>query len=389
MTKEKSSIEHRLYSEGDRGSLRFYQLSKEILLNDKYERLSHGATLLYALLFDRLQLSISNNRKDDQGRYFLQFKVKPAQGDLRPRREKPQAERSLTEVLRSNAKTITKYKNELKDAELLLEVKEGLGRVNRMYLAKPCTGEDTPPDTTENPALEENLPTDATEKTSQGEGVMSPQTTQEIHQRQGILSPQTTQKLHPSEGILPPQTTRKSPLGVDIITTQRGSKIPPNDTDLNKTYSNDTDLSEINPSKENETTNKNCRLNSLNQEPLKAREGMKTHDEVHQVLQEKYGKELLGEAITIIKRQNVSTFGYEKYLSKILEDLTGRKKSQINFQSSPKVDTHPQPQPTTPGSAKKSYHLRKSRYRDLSEDVLNARIEAKNAASRDKSSVTS
>jgi len=374
MTKEKSSIEHRLYSEKDRGSLRFYQLSKEIVLNDKYETLSHGATLLYALLFDRLQLSISNNRKDDQGRYYLQFKVKPAQGDLRPRKEKPQAERSLTEVLRSNAKTITKYKKELKDAELLLEVKEGLGKVSRLYLAKPCTGEDTPPETAENPTLEGNLPIGATDKTSQGEGV---------------LSLQTTQKVHPSEGILPPQTTRILPHGGGIITPQRGSELPPNDTDLNKTYSNDTDLSEINPSKENETTNKNCRLNSLNQEPLKAREGMKTHDEVHQVLQEKYGKELLGEAITIIKRQNVSTFGYEKYLSKILEDLTGRKKSQINFQSSPKVDTHPQPQPTTPGSAKKSYHLRKSRYRDLSEDVLNARIEAKNAASRDKSSVTS
>jgi len=332
MTKEKSSIEHRLYSEGDRGSLRFYQLSKEILLNDRYERLSHGATLLYALLFDRLQLSISNSRKDDQGRYFLQFKVKPAQGDLRPRSEKPQAERSLTEVMRSNAKTITKYKKELKDAELLLEIKEGLGKVSRLYLAKPCTGED----------------------------------------------------------LLPPQTTRKFPLEGGIITPQKGSKIPPNDTDLNKTYPNDTDYSEINLSKENESTNKNCRLSNLNQEPLKPREGMKTHDEVHRVLQEKYGKELLGEAITIIQRRNVTTFGYEKYLSKILEDLTGRKKSQISFQSSPKVDTQPKAQtPSSREKSKASYHLKESRYRNLSEDVLNARIEAKNAASRDKSSVTS
>jgi len=382
MTKEKSSIEHRLYSEGDRGSLRFYQLSKEILLNDKYERLSHGATLLYALLFDRLQLSISNNRKDDQGRYFLQFKVKPAQGDLRPRREKPQAERSLTEVLRSNAKTITKYKNELKDAELLLEVKEGLGRVNRMYLAKPCTGEDTPPDTTENPALEENLPTDATEKTSQGEGVMSPQTTQEIHQRQGILSPQTTQKIHPSEGILPPQTTRKLPLGGGIITPQRGSELPPNDTDLNETYFNDTDFNEINQSNKNKADRKESLLtdntltafspgvrNAVQNPKPRQNFGIKSHDEIHKTLVEAYGKELLSEGLAIIENRVVSKYGYQKYLTKILEDLTGRRKSQGLYKSSEKGRTSTEP--------KTAFHLRESRYRNMSEEELLAGIRRK------------
>jgi|GEM_PF-1847091 len=382
MTKEKSSIEHRLYSEGDRGSLRFYQLSKEILLNDKYERLSHGATLLYAILFDRLQLSISNNRKDDQGRYFLQFKVKPAQGDLRPRREKPQAERSLTEVLRSNAKTITKYKNELKDAELLLEVKEGLGRVNRMYLAKPCTGKDTPPETTVNPASEENLPIDATEKTSQGEVVLPPQITQEIHSSEGIFPPQTTRKVHPSEGIFPPQKTRKLPLGGGIITPQRGSEIPPNDTDLNNTYFNDTDFSEINRSKKNETDRKEGQLTDStstdsspkvrnavqNPKPMQ-NFGINNHDEIHKMLAETYGKELLSEGLAIIENRVVSKYGYQKYLTKILEDLTGRRKSQGLYKSSEKGRTSPEP--------KTGFHLRESRYRNMSEEELLAGIRRK------------
>jgi len=323
MIREKSSIEHRLYREEDRGSLRFYQLSKELLHNDRYEKLSSGAILLYSVLFDRLQLSISNNRKDERGRYFLNFKVKPAQGDLRLRKEKPQGDRSLTEVLRANAKTITKYKKELREAELLLEEKPGLGRVSRLYLAKPEAPGDIPP----------------------------------------------------------PQTTPKTPPRDDITSPTEVTELPPNDTDLTKTYPNDTDCSEIHPSKAHESHKENSQVSNSIQKPVGETEGRGIHDQLHQFLQERYGRELLGEAIAIIKRRSVSSFGYEKYLTKILEDLTGRKKSQENFQPSPRVVTQPQPRPPTSGAAtataKKSYHLRESRYRDLSEDVLNARIEAK------------
>ncbi len=361
MSKEKSFIESRLYGVEDKGTVQFYQLSKELINHREYRELSFGAKILYSILFDRLQLSIRNNRLDDQGRYFIQFKVKPAQGDLRSFDEKPQAERSLTEVMNANAKTVGKYKSELKEAGLLLEVKEGLGRVNRLYLAKPCSEEETPPVDEDDSVVEEKTPS------------------------------QSTQKLHLREGITPPQSTRKLLPGEDIIPPQRGTKLPPNDTDLSKTYSSDTDFSEINQSKEEHPENKAKSEKSdridrkaitaikpwLNnpavlQTNTKDNNGYKTPEEVHNTLINQYGKELLQEGIAIIQNRRVSKYGYEKYLAKVLEDLAGRRKSQEQFSS-------PLKNSASPGN-KTPYHLKESRYRGMSEEALNAKFQQKNAA---------
>ena len=322
MSKSKSFIESRLYGGEDQGTIQFYQLSKEIINHKKYRELSFGAQVLYSILFDRLQLSIHNKRLDDQGRYYIQFKVKPAQGDLRSFDEKPQSDRSLTEVMNANAKTVGKYKKELKDAELLLEVKEGLGRVSRMYLAKPCSGEEMPPE------------------------------------KGGDFTP---------EGKMPPETTQKLPLREDIMPPQKSTILPPNDTDLNKTYSSDTDYNEINLFKKEQRKRKETIKKTLHNSP----------EEVHQTLMEIYGKELLSEGIAIIENRTVSKFGYQKYLTKILDDLTGRRKSQVLFKSTPKTTAFTRDKP--------DYFLKNSRFRGMSEEEMNAKLQKKNAAQKKNS----
>ncbi|NBG89510.1 replication initiator protein A [Isachenkonia alkalipeptolytica] len=324
MTKKQSTIEERFYREEDQGGFRFYQLSKELLHNDRYEKLSPGAILLYSVLFDRLLLSISNNRRDEKGRYYLNFKVKPARYDHRPLSEKPQRDRSLSEVLRANGKTITKYKKELREAELLVEESPGLGKVSRLYLMKPETS--------------------------------------------GV--------------IMPPRTTQKTPPRKELFAPTEVTEFPPNDTDLTKTDFTDTDCSEIHPSKNNQTKNNKdhrdySKKSANSQHPKEKKEGIPNHDQLHQRLQQRFGKEILGEALTIINRQSVTTFGYEKYLTKILEELTKRKKSQEAFLPSKAATTIPGTRPATNGAVKNTHHLKESRYRELPEEVINARIEAK------------
>ena len=375
MSKGKNSIESRLYSVEDRSSIQFYQLSKEIINHEKYRELSFGAKVLYAIFFDRLQLSMINNWRDNQGRYYLQYKVKPTQGDLRAFHEKPQSERSLTEVMNANSKTVGKYKKELKDAELLMEVKEGLGRVSRLYLAKPETEELAPAAPEANtPLLEDNMSSPQPISEHTGEGNMSPQTTQSLHLSEGDMPPQTTQRLHPEGDILPSQKTQKVLLREEIISPQKGRKLPPNNTDLSNTDLSDTDFNDIYRSTEERRKEKEHPQSHLHKSP----------EEVHQALMETYGKELLREGIAIIETKPVSTFGYGKYLTKVLEDLSGRRESQGLYKAAANVPRVPSPSHKT----QPSYHLKESRYKNMSEEELNAKLQRKSAALKKEQSFT-
>ena len=65
----------RFYTEKEEVTLRFYQTPKALFKNPKYKGLSLGPKLMYSILRDRLDLSIKNNWKDENGFIYLIFSV--------------------------------------------------------------------------------------------------------------------------------------------------------------------------------------------------------------------------------------------------------------------------------------------------------------------------
>ena len=125
------------YHSSSQMRFRFSPMLK-FLSDHRYIKLSYGAKQLYTYLYDRQSLSYRNRWFDEKGNVFIRFKTKPAQNDLRKREEKELKDLSLSELMGVDPKTIMKFKKELKEAALLHEVREGMGRTNRIYLKYPA-----------------------------------------------------------------------------------------------------------------------------------------------------------------------------------------------------------------------------------------------------------
>ena len=97
----------------------FHQLPSFFFLED-FPKISDKAIILYSLLKSRHELSIKNRWFDKEGNVYLIMK-----------REE------MEKTLRSSDKTITKAINELKEYNLLIEVRQGKGRPNLIYLTYP------------------------------------------------------------------------------------------------------------------------------------------------------------------------------------------------------------------------------------------------------------
>ncbi|MFH4928811.1 replication initiator protein A [Staphylococcus cohnii] len=95
----------------------FYMLHKVLFINEKYKKLSDSAKVTYAILNDRVSLSIKNNWIDQNGDIYFIF-----------------TNENLQEVLDKSKNTITKIKKELQEAGLLEQVKTGFNRPNKLYL---------------------------------------------------------------------------------------------------------------------------------------------------------------------------------------------------------------------------------------------------------------
>ena len=61
----------------------FYHIPKELFINPYYKILSSDSKLLYALLLDRLSVSMKNEWIDEDGNIFLVFSRKEAQEKLK------------------------------------------------------------------------------------------------------------------------------------------------------------------------------------------------------------------------------------------------------------------------------------------------------------------
>ncbi|MBU0906228.1 MAG: replication initiator protein A, partial [Firmicutes bacterium] len=99
---------------------RFYRLPKIFFTSDLYKKMSNDAKIAFALLQDRLELSIRNQWFDEEGYIYFLF-----------------GNEQLSEILNCSKPTVIKIKKELQKAELLEEKRMGLSQSNRLYLLKP------------------------------------------------------------------------------------------------------------------------------------------------------------------------------------------------------------------------------------------------------------
>lgn len=95
----------------------FYKMPKVLFTSSVYSDLSGNAKLMYMLLFDRLDLSVKNNWLDEQGQVYQFYTIEQFMLDLNCSRQ-----------------TVLNLKKELADKGLLLEVRQGRNKPNRLYL---------------------------------------------------------------------------------------------------------------------------------------------------------------------------------------------------------------------------------------------------------------
>ena len=117
MQNNNSNSKGRRYKHYESDQYQFYQIPKDLFLIDKYKVLSSDAKLLYGMLLDKMHLSRKNNWLNSQGDIYFIFS-----------REK------VRELLCISDKTCTKAFKELKEVELIEEVRQGLGKPNIIYI---------------------------------------------------------------------------------------------------------------------------------------------------------------------------------------------------------------------------------------------------------------
>ena len=100
---------------------RFYQIPKVFFTSENYKNLTNDMKIAYAILRDRLNLSIKNNWIDTEGNIYFIYTVA-----------------DLEVILNCGNKKITKIKKELENVDLLIQKRQGLNKPNLLYLLKPA-----------------------------------------------------------------------------------------------------------------------------------------------------------------------------------------------------------------------------------------------------------
>lgn len=108
------------YNIREEAAQRFYRLPKVFFTNERYKKLSNDAKIAFAILQDRLDLSIKNDWFDEEGNIYFLY-----------------GNQQLSDILNCSKPTVIKIKKELHQAELLEEKRMGLSQSNRLYLLKP------------------------------------------------------------------------------------------------------------------------------------------------------------------------------------------------------------------------------------------------------------
>ena len=131
------------YFKNEVEKFQYFQLPKW-LFKEPYKKLSNNAKIMYALLYNRLDLSLESKWHDRNGKAFMYFTTA-----------------EFCEELGCSEKTVTKIKKELVTSGLLREERQGLTKPNRLYILGPKIIKREPPEpkkipsrTVENTALD-------------------------------------------------------------------------------------------------------------------------------------------------------------------------------------------------------------------------------------------
>ena len=131
------------YFKNEVEKFQYFRLPKW-LFKEPYKKLSSNAKIMYALLYNRLDLSLESKWHDRNGQVFMYFTTA-----------------EFCEELGCSEKTVTKIKKELVTSGLLREERQGLTKPNRLYILGPKIVKREPPEpkkipsrTVENTALD-------------------------------------------------------------------------------------------------------------------------------------------------------------------------------------------------------------------------------------------
>lgn len=120
MTKANNLLKNCYRKEDVSTKIIFYQTPKFLIHSDTYKDLGLAEKLIYSVLRDRLELSLNNKTGDfvdEDGYIFLRFD-----------------QEKLGELLNINKKTVGRYMKKLEQYELIVIVREGQGKSNRIYI---------------------------------------------------------------------------------------------------------------------------------------------------------------------------------------------------------------------------------------------------------------
>ena len=104
---------------GDICNERYYMLPKSLFENSEFDGLSLTSKVAYAVLKDRLELSIKNGWHEDNGDVFFLFK-----------------QEELADVIGISARTVVTCIKELKKFGLIDVKRQGLKKPNKLYINK-------------------------------------------------------------------------------------------------------------------------------------------------------------------------------------------------------------------------------------------------------------
>lgn len=117
---EVESIAKVTYKHGDWRVGRQYQfmkLPKVLFVDADYKKLSDGAKLLYAVLMERMGLSVENNWEDDYSQVYIYY-----------------TNQSLRELLGWSHDKVTAKLRELENVKLIWRKKNGMGKPDTIYV---------------------------------------------------------------------------------------------------------------------------------------------------------------------------------------------------------------------------------------------------------------
>ena len=107
------------YKLGDICNERYYMLPKSLFENSEFDGLSLTSKVAYAVLKDRLELSLKNGWHEDNGDVFFLFK-----------------QEELADVIGISARTVVTCIKELKKFGLIDVKRQGLKKPNKLYINK-------------------------------------------------------------------------------------------------------------------------------------------------------------------------------------------------------------------------------------------------------------